>query len=156
MPQCQKCNKEFTYKGYHGAKLCRKCWIKEDVHKNEANPRWKGEKVSYNGLHKWVNRNRVKQGKCVKCGTTEAKRYEWANISGKYKRDLGDYRELCSSCNLKEIFQNGFTVWNKGTKGLVKPNKTSFKKGHKLNEGKYRVENPSYQTLYMREYRKNH
>ena len=154
MPQCQRCHKPFTYRGYHGAKLCRKCWIQEDVHKNENNPGWKGENVSNSGLHKWVSRNKIKQNKCSECGTITAKRYHWANISQEYKRDLDDFRELCTSCNIKESFEFGAVVWNKGTKGLVKPNKTSFKKGHTLNRGKYRVENPSYQTLYMREYRK--
>lgn len=35
---------------------------------------------------------------CEDCGTTEAKRFEWANLTGNYQ-DVNDYRRLCTSCH---------------------------------------------------------
>jgi len=34
-------------------------------------------------------------------GVRERARYEWANISGEYKRDVSDYIQLCPSCHRK-------------------------------------------------------
>ncbi len=84
---------------------------------NENNWRWKGNKVSYSGAHHWVKR---KLGKPVKCSNLDCvyprrtknrqwilspKRFEWANISGKYLRSLNDYVSLCTSCH---------TRWDRG------------------------------------------
>ena len=43
-------------------------------------------------------------GKADYCSNNKnhkAKRYDWANISGKYKRDFSDYKPLCRSCHEK-------------------------------------------------------
>lgn len=66
---------------------------------NEKNHLWKGSDVSYSGLHYWVSRKLGKPAKCEQCESTDAKRYEWANKSGKYKRDLTDWIRLCASCH---------------------------------------------------------
>jgi len=71
-------------------------------HKGEKSYQWKGNNVGYENLHKWVNKTKGKPTKCVKCHTKKAKRYVWANISGKYKRNINDWHELCNSCNLKD------------------------------------------------------
>lgn len=63
--------------------------------------RWKGSRVSYNGLHAWVTKYKNKPKKCEHCGTIKAKKYNWANVSGEYKRDLDDYIRLCKSCHNK-------------------------------------------------------
>ncbi len=72
---------------------------------------WKGDKVGYYSLHNWIKR---KLGKPYKCENSKCvyprlggnnkimikpKRYDWSNISGKYKRDLSDWRMLCVSCH---------------------------------------------------------
>ncbi|HEC65687.1 MAG TPA: hypothetical protein ENI23_10350 [bacterium] len=62
---------------------------------------WKGSEVGYYALHEWIRRQLGKPRKCSKCGTKKAKRYEWANISGEYKRDVDDYIRLCKSCHHK-------------------------------------------------------
>lgn len=62
---------------------------------------WKGDKAEYTSIHSWVSRWKGRPKKCEKCGTTDKKRYEWANISGEYKRDLNDYIRLCKSCHTK-------------------------------------------------------
>lgn len=60
---------------------------------------WKGDEVGYYGLHKWVQGKLGKPSKCEFCGTTESNRYEWANKSGEYKRDLTDWIRLCKHCH---------------------------------------------------------
>ena|SRR3990167_6976863 len=67
--------------------------------RDEDHPEWKGDKVSYHGLHAWVARWKGKSSICEECGTTTASHYEWANISGKYKRDLSDWKRLCKKCH---------------------------------------------------------
>ena len=70
---------------------------------NEKNPMWKGEKVSYTGLHIWVTKNLGKPRYCTNCqdATKPDRSYHWANISHAYKRDLSDWIRLCSSCHKK-------------------------------------------------------
>ena len=54
-----------------------------------------GERVGYWGLHRWLDRELGRPKKCKHCGSTKEKRYEWANISGEYKRDVDDFIRLC-------------------------------------------------------------
>lgn len=68
---------------------------------NEKNPNWKGDLVEEAALHSWVIRRLGKPNRCDFCATTIAKRYEWANRSGEYKRDVNDWYRLCSSCHAK-------------------------------------------------------
>src|SRR5438128_11421542 len=65
------------------------------------NPKWKGDKVGYFGLHLWVNRKLGRPSLCESCKTKKAKKFEWANKSGEYKRDLEDWLRLCTSCHRK-------------------------------------------------------
>ena len=78
---------------------------KEEIQKrvahfmNENHHYWKGDNVSYSGLHKWVARKLGKPKRCDKCGDVNANRYNWSNISGKYLRDLSDWWRLCCKCH---------------------------------------------------------
>lgn len=67
--------------------------------KDEHKFNWKGDKVGYGGLHQWIGRKLGKPKKCEDCGTIKAKMYNWANISGEYKRDLKDWKRLCRKCH---------------------------------------------------------
>ncbi len=69
--------------------------------KGKLHHNWKGEKVSYRTLHNWIVNNFGKADHCEHCGKTDAKRYDWANISGEYKRDISDYIQLCRKCHIK-------------------------------------------------------
>lgn len=60
---------------------------------------WKGDNVSYGNLHTWVKRYLGKPKFCVYCQTTKARKFEWANISKTYKRELSDWIRLCTSCH---------------------------------------------------------
>ena len=76
--------------------------IRPTVHfsaKDEKHPLWKGGDVSYSGLHYWLSRRLGKPKVCDHCGTITAKKYEWANISGKYRREVTDWKRLCVRCH---------------------------------------------------------
>lgn len=70
--------------------------------KGIKNGNWKGNRVSYSALHDWVRYYLGKPNKCEECGTTTAKRYDWANKSFQYKRDLNDWIRLCRSCHIRK------------------------------------------------------
>jgi hypothetical protein len=76
-----------------------------------AHPGWKGEKVSYSGLHAWVATHKTKTGVCEDCGqyvgTNGPRGTQWANISGDYRRDLDDFRELCVLCHRRFDLSRG-------------------------------------------------
>lgn len=60
---------------------------------------WKGDEVSYGGLHQWLRRNFPKTGACVDCGREG--RTEWASLDGSYRRVREAWVELCRSCHCK-------------------------------------------------------
>jgi hypothetical protein len=100
----------------------------------EKSHNWKGSNVGYGALHQWVRKELGKPSKCERCGSTEAKRYEWANISLESKRDLSDWERLCVSCHRKEGFKRGeYTSWNKGTNTQTNTGRTHIKPGQHLS-----------------------
>ncbi len=73
----------------------------------EDNGSWQGEKVGYHALHDWVRYWKVPTGTCEECGASPGYGRarggtQWANVSGEYRRDLDDFRELCPGCNSAE------------------------------------------------------
>lgn len=83
------------------------------LQKSEDNGFWKGDKVGYWGIHKWIvywygQASKCENLKCVyprldshKKLMLKPKRFEWANISKKYLRDISDWMSLCPSCHRK-------------------------------------------------------
>src|SRR5579863_3573786 len=69
----------------------------------KENPMWKGNKVGYCALHDWLERWYGKAFKCEnkECKTKNPKKYQWANMTGKYKRDRNDFKMLCINCHNK-------------------------------------------------------
>ena len=67
------------------------------------NNKWKGDMVGYVALHEWIYLHYGKANKCENknCEYKNPKRYEWANISGKYLREISDWIQLCPSCHKK-------------------------------------------------------
>lgn len=63
------------------------------------NNMWKGDNVGYRALHLWVEKKLGRPNRCEHCGSIEAKRFEWANKSHKYKRDINDWLRLCTKCH---------------------------------------------------------
>lgn len=64
----------------------------------------------YNTVHKWINYNYEKTGKCTHCRANGliGNKIHWANISGEYLRDRKDWVELCAKCHQK--FDNRYKV----------------------------------------------
>lgn len=75
---------------------------------SEKHYAWKGDRCSYVAKHMWILRHYGKATKCenAHCNYPNPKRYEWANISGEYKRNINDYRMLCPSCHRKFDYGN--------------------------------------------------
>lgn len=61
----------------------------------------KGE-LSYVGLHEWINRRLGKAKKCSNNINHISTKYCWANISGEYKKEISDWKEVCNKCNLND------------------------------------------------------
>lgn len=74
-------------------------WGFNRIGKNAAH--WKGDNVGYMGIHHWIKKQLGKASKCVVCDGRESQNYQWANISGEYRRDLSDWIQLCASCHAK-------------------------------------------------------
>ena len=70
---------------------------KSEQKKGQKNLLWKGNDVGYTGLHQWVTRNKTKSEFCEHCQIKKS--YDLANISGKYKRDINDFKWLCRKCH---------------------------------------------------------
>lgn len=68
---------------------------------------WKGDKVGYWGIHKWINRKFGMPMKCENCGIEKTSPWaiHWANLSHQYKRDRSDWKRLCQSCH--RLYDNG-------------------------------------------------
>jgi len=68
----------------------------------ERSPNWKGNEVGNVALHNWVARHRGRPSVCEHCGLEDPqhpRRFQWANKSGEYKRDLEDWLRLCGKCH---------------------------------------------------------
>ncbi|MBO0813636.1 MAG: hypothetical protein J2P30_00555 [Actinobacteria bacterium] len=62
---------------------------------------WKGDQVSYSGLHRYLRKTYPKTGICEECGK-HASRTDYALIKGRaYSRNREDYRELCHACHMR-------------------------------------------------------
>lgn len=109
---CKQCGKKTSkYKGSHYNKIKQFCsnkcayeWRRKFPKIGKDNPCWKGEKATYSPKHIWLHRHYGKANKCENknCTYKNPKRYEWANISGKYLRERSDYKMLCPSCHRRE------------------------------------------------------
>lgn len=71
----------------------------ETVGRKNAN--WRGNKAGYTSVHDWLYIRLGTPRKCEHCSSIGKKKYEWANISKKYKRVLTDWIRLCTSCHRK-------------------------------------------------------
>ena len=91
-PKCPFCGVDIGYK----SKICRKC-CRDDRH-----GRWRGDDAGYVAIHTWMRLRLGRPVECVYCGKTKSESVlQWASISHKAKRDLGDYISLCIPCHKK-------------------------------------------------------
>lgn len=83
-----------------------KGWFTKGERSDSNHPNWVGDKVGYNALHTWVHRKLGPAHKCDECGRTEIPKgkqrfFQWANLSGEYKRDVSDWKQMCCVCHRK-------------------------------------------------------
>lgn len=82
----------------------------------ENNHMWKGDEAGYASLHRRLEKRYGKPMVCSWCHTTEAREYNWANLTGKYT-NLSDYVRLCRSCHAKYDGHGRWNVNQKRVKG---------------------------------------
>lgn len=90
-----------------GQKVWNKGIKRTDIN-GEKHPHWLGDKVGYQGVHSWIRKTLGRPSKCSNCGTTQSKKFEWANKSYEYKRDASDWMRLCKSCHVIYDRKNGW------------------------------------------------
>lgn len=73
----------------------------KDNFSGQSSPYWKGEEASYSAKHIWIRKTYGKASKCERCEGKDGKYFEWANISGEYKRNKSDWMQLCRACHMK-------------------------------------------------------
>lgn len=105
---CEQCSTVFRFKPAMAkrgharfcSKACQNTW-QSNTRLGDAHSYWKGDDVGYVALHSWVKRKLGKPKKCWECsdGDGSTRRYQWANLSHDYKRDLSDWARLCASCH---------------------------------------------------------
>lgn len=76
----------------------------------DKSPQWKGNDVGYFALHSWIRRQLGNPSLCEDCRSTSEKRYEWANISGKYLRDIDDWKRLCKQCHARFDYKENMRI----------------------------------------------
>lgn len=87
----------------------------------ENNYNWKGDRVGNTAVHTWVKKWKGVPTKCEVCGTTKAKKFEWANIDHRYRRVLDDYTRMCTKCHRN--YDYGNHLCNIGSRGGSVKNK---------------------------------
>ena len=97
--RCLVCGLIFKKKWGKVNKYCsHKCyWQDMENRKGEESSAWKGDNISYTGVHKWLEVNFTKPKYCEFCG--EKNKLEWANISGEYLRIPEDWMVFCHKCH---------------------------------------------------------
>lgn len=88
-------------KGEPGFWLGKKRPDISELQSGEKNVHWKGEDAGYAAKHTWMNNKFGRPKVCEKCGSEDKERYQWANISGEYKRERSDWMRLCLSCHYR-------------------------------------------------------
>lgn len=82
---------------------------------------------NYNKVHQYIRRNWQPADFCTQCGNTEPRRYEWANVTGVYSKNLEDYLPMCVPCHRsfdysdyqKDIHRERLKVQKIASKGKV-------------------------------------
>ena len=97
----------------------------------ENHPAWKGDSCGYSSIHDWVKRQTERPSECEDCSVPDRRILQshgveigylhLANISGKYLREITDWKYLCPRCHSKldsgrNSIQEAFTQNNRTAK----------------------------------------
>ena len=116
--ECRTCSKSFRTSDKRKIFCDSSCGHKRP---ETEQPAWKGDAVSYSGLHKWVSSRLGKPKECEHCHAIveDPKGIHWANKSQEYKRDLSDWLRLCRKCHMK-YDNNSIEISMRKKRGLTK------------------------------------
>lgn len=79
------------------AKHCKRC---DSARKAGKDPYYVPNGTTYSNLHKWVYKKLGKAKECWFCNENRTDmKYEWANKSGYYEKDVNDWLRLCIKCH---------------------------------------------------------
>lgn len=100
--ECNTCGKIFSvvFSRRNKAKYCSTNCRHAGLIGKAAYNKSKFYSTTYGSLHYKVRKIRGTPKECEECKTTTAKKYDWANLTGKYY-DPYDYKRLCVSCHNK-------------------------------------------------------
>jgi len=87
------------------------------------NPSWKGDDVSYSGLHLWINDHMPRPKFCEICNIKRPE--EAANITGIYNRDFANWKFLCRRCHMGTEARWGNAFCDMCSKEFVKTSPNS-------------------------------
>lgn len=101
--------------GKKGFQKGHKRFNKTIFKKGEENIGWLGDKVSYRGIHLWINKRLGKPKKCEMCkkDNLTGQKIHWCNISHLYKREKKDWIRLCAKCHGRYDTFNKFRLRKK-------------------------------------------
>lgn len=151
--KCKKCSKTLDRRNKTGK--CLPCFI-GDLNRGKIgnkNHNWKGIRATIQAKHTWIYRNYGKSNMCfnINCSHDKPKKFNWANISGKYYRNIDDYIMLCAGCHkrmdMDRIFNNHC---HKGHE-FTKENSVVRRDGYR----QCRICKNYMSMLWKRKYRKN-
>lgn len=72
--------------------------------------------------------------KCEKCGSTTAKRYDWANIDHTYTLELSKWIRLCRSCHQKMDFIKNNRTRQFGSTNAIRKQVTQISIDGEINQ----------------------
>ena len=74
--------------------------------------------IPYKTLHNHVRQLYGRPSLCEVCGTTSAKRFEWANVTGVYAIGRENWKRMCQSCHSRFDFTDSHKqALNSGKRG---------------------------------------
>ncbi len=89
---CGQCGKPISVLDKQGTRFCSRRCVSDSQRKPD-------DQLSYGLLHLRMRERYGTPSVCEHCGTTESKKFEWANISGEYRLDRDDWARLCCQCH---------------------------------------------------------
>ena len=71
------------------------------INSGENNPAWKGDKVGYHALHRYIEKRKNKPEECEICNKKREIELSFDHRLGNYTRNTEDYKYVCITCHRK-------------------------------------------------------
>jgi hypothetical protein len=156
MNKCQTCGEPFAPRKHNTGKFCSVAcyndWRKGKVTNSgqfvkgsnvgSSNVNWAGDNAKYGTVHDYITYHFGQPQICEHCDIKNlgSRKHQWANISGKYKRDRSDWLRLCAKCHFKYDGRNKHLekYQKMPIRKKCRANKTGFKNVRLTRSGTYR------------------